>query len=206
MLNIPENILAIAHESARVRDIRDERTMRERIVDTLTAVMPAIMEEAARAAEGNSPLFDHQLALAECRDCESGFHNGRVAAAAAIRAQSSPDHSSDARNMVQDHIADSGKLADADRPSVKGTIPTFFGDSVCFSGIDHSALILVSVRGNSGLVPIKYLLPHQLYVHDVQKLSEQGEVLVCAVPVYDQQINVTSALPSAPASEGDRHG
>jgi len=116
-------------------------------------------------------------------------------------ALSSPDHSSDARNMVQDHIADAGKLAGADRPSVKGTIPTAFGDSVCFSGIDHSALILVSVRGNSGLVPIKYLLPHQLYVHDVQKLSEQGEVLVCAVPVYDQQINVTSAIPSA-QSEG----
>jgi|GEM_PF-3534375 len=50
------------------------------------------LEEAARAAEGNSPLFDHQSALAECRDCESGFHNGRVAAAAAIRALSSPDH------------------------------------------------------------------------------------------------------------------
>ncbi|MBJ6722466.1 hypothetical protein I2750_19895 [Bacillus sp. PR5] len=90
-----------------------------------------------------------------------------------------------------------GKLTDADRPSVKGTIPTAFGDSVCFSGIDYSALILVSVCGNSGLLPIKYLLPHQLYVHDVQKLSEQGEVLVCAVPTYSEQINVSSALQAS---------
>lgn len=50
------------------------------------------LEEAARAAEGTSPIFDHQSALGEYRDCESGFHNGRVAAAAAILALSSPDH------------------------------------------------------------------------------------------------------------------
>src|SRR5690606_28197035 len=104
--------------------------------------------------------------------------------ATAIRALSSPDH------------ADAGKVEGDGCPSVKGVIPTKFGESICFCGIDGARLILVSVCGNSGLVPIKYLLPHQLYVHDVQKLSEQGEVLVCAVPVYDQQINVTSALPS----------
>jgi|GEM_PF-5119050 len=109
--------------------------------------------------------------------------------AAAIRALSSPDH------------ADAGKVEGDGCPSVKGVIPTKFGESICFCGIDGARLILVSVCGNSGLVPIKYLLPHQLYVHDVQKLSEQGEVLVCAVPVYDQQINVTSALPSAPSQE-----
>lgn len=109
---------------------------------------------------------------------------------AAIRALSSPDH------------ADASKVEGGGCPGVKGVIPTKFGESICFSGIDDARLILVSVCGNSGLVPVKYLLPHQLYMHDVQKLSEQGEVLVCAVPVYDQQIHVTSALPSAPASEG----
>ena len=91
--------------------------------------------------------------------------------------------------------------AHADRPRVKGVIPTKFGESICFSGIDGARLILVSVRGNSGLVPIKYLLPHQLYVHEVQKLSQNGnEVLVCDVPVYSMQINVTAALAAATAS------
>lgn len=114
------------------------------------------------------------------------------AIATVLRALSSPDH------------ADAGKVEGDGcvRPSVKGVIPTKFGECICFSGIDDARLILVSVCGQSGLTPVKYLLPHQLYVHDVQKLSEQGEVLVSAVPVYDQQINVTSALPSEPASEG----
>ncbi|MDR6431981.1 hypothetical protein [Brucella pseudogrignonensis] len=61
----------------------------------LPAIEPApspraqALEEAAKIAEGSSGDFDHQSALAECRDCESGFHHGRVAAASAIRALSS---------------------------------------------------------------------------------------------------------------------
>lgn len=42
-------------------------------------------EEAAKIAEGNSAEFDFAKALAECRDCEHGFHSGRLHAAAAIR-------------------------------------------------------------------------------------------------------------------------
>lgn len=48
------------------------------------------LEEAAKVAEGDSRSFDHQNALAECRDSDSGFHSGRVAAATAIRAISNP--------------------------------------------------------------------------------------------------------------------
>jgi len=131
-----------------------------------------------------------EVAAATDTEKPANWLHRREEIAAAIRALSSPDH------------ADAGKVEGNGCPGVKGVIPTKFGESICFSGIDDARLILVSVCGNSGLVPVKYLLPHQLYVHDVQKLSEQGEVLVCAVPVYDQQIHVTSALPSAPASEG----
>ena len=42
-------------------------------------------EACAKVAEGKSPEFDFQAALAEHRDCEHGFHSGRVAAATAIR-------------------------------------------------------------------------------------------------------------------------
>lgn len=51
------------------------------------------LEEAAKIAEGDSPLFYHQSG-----DCESGFHSGRVAAAAAIRARSS-QHVEDGRKF-----------------------------------------------------------------------------------------------------------
>lgn len=151
------------------------------------------LEEAARLCDARADKCaeDHQSAtLASVKAALAGARSEAMHLAHSIRALSSPNH------------ADAGKVEGNGCPGVKGVIPTKFGESICFSGIDDARLILVSVCGNSGLVPVKCLLPHQLYVHDVQKLSEQGEVLVCAVPVYDQQIHVTSALPSAPASEG----
>ena len=44
-------------------------------------------EACAKAAEGKSPEFDFQAALAEHRDDEYGYHIGRIAAASAIRAR-----------------------------------------------------------------------------------------------------------------------
>lgn len=44
-------------------------------------------EACAKAAEGKSPEFDFQAALAEHRDDEYGYHSGRIAAASAIRAR-----------------------------------------------------------------------------------------------------------------------
>ena len=56
----------------------------------LDAVLPlierAVLLKAAEVAEGESQEFDFQQALAECRDSEYGFHNGRIAASTAIRA------------------------------------------------------------------------------------------------------------------------
>ncbi len=58
-------------------------------VKTIAAALEAAekrgREEAAKIAEGNSAEFDFAKALAECRDCEHGFHSGRLHAAAAIR-------------------------------------------------------------------------------------------------------------------------
>ena len=58
-------------------------------VKTIAAALEAAekrgKEEAAKIAEGNSAEFDFAKALAECRDCEHGFHSGRLHAAAAIR-------------------------------------------------------------------------------------------------------------------------
>ncbi|WGJ07469.1 hypothetical protein [Brucella intermedia] len=157
--------------------------------DTLSALEPSAARELALDVE-----FATIRAMIYCYEGDSAqaFEAQKALAKidAAIRTLSSPDH------------ADAGKVEGDGCPCVKGVIQTKFGESICFSGIDDARLILVSVCGNSGLVPVKYLLPHQLYMHDVQKLSEQGEVLVCAVPIYDQQINVTSALPSDPTSEG----
>jgi hypothetical protein len=51
----------------------------------LRAALPMAIEAALRGAEGKSAEFDSQTALAECRDAEYGFHQGRVAVVTYIR-------------------------------------------------------------------------------------------------------------------------
>jgi len=50
------------------------------------AVARVALERAAEVVEERSLSFDFQSALAECRDQEAGFHNGRLSAARSIRA------------------------------------------------------------------------------------------------------------------------
>ena len=99
------------------------------------------LEEAARAAEGTSPIFDHQSALGEYRDCESGFHNGRVAAAAAIRALSSPDHA-DAGKVEGDGRADLERfwrpISEADKSiTFEHTFDLGDGEKMTIRNSDH---------------------------------------------------------------------
>lgn len=48
--------------------------------------MERALTRAEAAAKGTSEDFDFQSALADCRDSEYGFHNGRIAASRAVAA------------------------------------------------------------------------------------------------------------------------
>jgi hypothetical protein len=60
--------------------------------------------------------------------------------------------------------------------------------------VDKSGLILISVLTRHGLKPMTVLLPHQLYMRDVLALQSEGDVVVTAVPVAADHINVSAAL------------
>ncbi|SPL64446.1 DUF551 domain-containing protein [Ochrobactrum soli] len=51
MTTLPEEAVKAAHEAARVRDIRDERSMRERVVDALTAAAPHLAAARVKKLE-----------------------------------------------------------------------------------------------------------------------------------------------------------
>lgn len=53
-----EEAVKAAHEAARVRDIRDERTMRERIVDALTAALPHLPGVGVKKLEWTKGVVD----------------------------------------------------------------------------------------------------------------------------------------------------
>lgn len=88
MLNIPEGII-------------------ERLNDDIAQLTSMVNQAAFAGAETGVRVKSPNILLKDLCD-----------AVDAIRAISSLDHSSDARNMVQDHIADAGKLVEADGWSV----------------------------------------------------------------------------------------
>lgn len=60
MTTLPEEAMKAAHEAARVRDIRDERSMRERVVDALTAALPFLpVQVAVKKLEWELVSGDH---------------------------------------------------------------------------------------------------------------------------------------------------
>jgi hypothetical protein len=71
MTPLPEEAVKAAHEAARVRDIRDERSMRERVVDALTAALPFLpVQGAVKKLEWNEYEREGQI---EEWDASSGF-------------------------------------------------------------------------------------------------------------------------------------
>lgn len=60
--------------------------------------------------------------------------------------------------------------------------------------IDRSGLVLVSVLSRHGLKPLKVLLPHQLYLHDVLAIQSEGDVVVTTIPIARDHLNVSAAL------------